>query len=66
MKLTFGKYPTRYEMQEYYTRDDVLEYICDASGIRRVTLSFKDEPSIYSEVKHHPRVIELMLYDIMR
>lgn len=49
MKLTFGRYPTRYEMQEYYTRDDVLEYISDASSVRKVVLSFKDEPSIYSE-----------------
>ena len=51
MKLTYGRHPTYREVAEYYTRDDVLDYICDASKARGVILSFKDEPSIYSEGK---------------
>lgn len=58
MRLTFGRYPTRYEMEEYYTREDILEYIYDASSVRKVILSFKDEPSIYSEGQATPINVE--------
>jgi HEAT repeat protein len=58
MNLTFGRYPTRREIEEYYTRDDVLEYVCDASGVRKVILSFKDEPSIYSEGETPPIAVK--------
>jgi len=58
MNLTFGRYPTRREIEEYYSRDDVLEYVCDASGVRKVILSFKDEPSIYSEGETPPIAVK--------
>ena len=49
MARTYGRYPTYREAIEYYTRDDVLDFINDAAGVRKVILSFKEEPSIYSE-----------------
>ena len=58
MKLTFGRYPTRREVEEYYTRDDILDYICDASKVRSVVLSFRDEPSIHNEGKSSTIAIE--------
>jgi len=54
MALTFGRSPTYNEIKEYYTRDDLLEFIDDATAVRKVILSFKDEPSIYSEGESQP------------
>jgi hypothetical protein len=41
--------PTLGEVREYYARDDVLGFICDAAAVRKVVLSFKQEPSIRNE-----------------
>ena len=49
MARTFGRFPTYGEIREYYTRDDVLDFINDAAGVRKVILSFKEEPSVYNE-----------------
>lgn len=49
MKLTFGRSPTYGEIKQYYTRNDILEFISDAAAARKVILSFKDEPTIYNE-----------------
>ncbi len=54
MKLTFGRFPTYHEVKEYYARDDILEFICDAAAVRKVIFSFKEEPSIYNEGETPP------------
>jgi HEAT repeat protein len=58
MNLTFGRYPIHREIEEYYTRDDILEYIFDASCVRNVVLSFKDEPSIHNEGQTSPITVK--------
>lgn len=49
MRLTYGRHPTYDEIKSYYTRNDVLEFINDAAGVRKIVLSFRDEPSIRNE-----------------
>ena len=49
MELTFGRYPTYEETIEYYTRNDVLEFINDAAAVRKVVFTFRDEPSVNNE-----------------
>jgi HEAT repeat protein len=67
---TFGRQPKLEEVKEYYARDDVLSFISDALPRREVVLSFKEEPSIYSEGKTSPirltNVDELREYLIQR
>jgi HEAT repeat protein len=54
MALTFGRFPTYNEVKEYYTRDDILEFVNDAAAVRSVVLSFKEEPSIHNEGESPP------------
>lgn len=49
MTLIFGRSPTYSEIKEYYTRDDILEFIDDATAVRKVILSFRDEPSVLTQ-----------------
>lgn len=46
---TYGRRPTLGEVKEYYSREDVLEFLSYSCRKRKVSLSFRAEPSFNSE-----------------